>query len=57
MTMKDYATPELIKLGDALELTLGTRPGADFDQSGAELDPYPPCCCGGCGGGGCIEQN
>jgi hypothetical protein len=57
MTMKDYATPELIKLGDALELTLGTRPGADFDQSGAEFDPYPPCCCGGCGGGGCIEQN
>jgi hypothetical protein len=57
--MKEYTTPELVKLGDALELTLGTRPGADFDQNGAEFDPYPPCCCSSCDdGGGCIvHQN
>ena len=59
--MKEYASPELVKLGDAVELTLGTRPGAYIDQAGAEFWPDPPGCCGGCGGcdddGGGQKQN
>ena len=51
--MKHYESPELIELGDAVELTLGTRPGTIIDQAGAEYNPpYPPPC--GCGPG-CIE--
>ncbi len=53
--MKNYQTPELVELGDAVELTLGTRPGDYADQSGAEFWPSPPSCCGG-GGPGPIEQ-
>jgi hypothetical protein len=54
--MKHYESPELVELGDAVELTLGTRPGEVIDQAGAEYNPpYPTC--GGCGGcGGCVEN-
>jgi len=55
--MKKYQTPELVELGDAVELTLGTRPGDYADQSGAEFWPTPPSCCGGGGGGGGFEDN
>lgn len=46
--MKDYSSPKLIKLGDAVTITLGTRPGDYYDQNGAEYWPDPPGCCGGC---------
>jgi hypothetical protein len=49
--MKEYETPELVELGDVLELTLGNRPGVDYDQS----EYYPPGPPGCCGGGGPIE--
>jgi hypothetical protein len=46
--MKDYETPELVQLGDVLELTLGYRPAEEFD--GSEFyDPGPPGCLPGCG--------
>lgn len=43
--MKHYETPELVELGDAVELTLGTRPGDNVDQSGGEYWPSIGCCC------------
>lgn len=48
--MKHYETPELVELGDAIELTLGMRPGDVIDQAGAEYWETTGCCCGGCDG-------
>jgi hypothetical protein len=49
--MKHYESPELVELGDAIELTLGTRPGENLDQNGAEFNPPFPQCVG-CDGPG-----
>ena len=47
--MKHYESPELVELGDAVELTLGGRPGSVLDCAGAEYEINPCCCCGGPG--------
>lgn len=54
--MKRYESPEIVELGDAVELTLGGRPGSVLDCAGAEYEINPCCCCGGGGGGG-FEDN
>lgn len=54
--MKDYETPELVELGEVIELTLGTRPGDLYDQSGAEYWPSPGCGCDDGGGGPPFEN-
>jgi hypothetical protein len=48
--MKHYETPELVELGDAVELTLGTRPGDTIDQSGGEywVSSCASCSCTNC---------
>lgn len=54
--MKKYQTPELVELGDAVKLTLGTRPGDYADQSGAEYWHTPIGCCSDLPGGPDIPQ-
>ena len=39
--MKRYESPELVELGDAVELTLGGRPGEVLDCAGAEYEINP----------------
>ncbi|MEM7331980.1 MAG: lasso RiPP family leader peptide-containing protein [Chloroflexota bacterium] len=52
--MKIYETPELVELGNAVELTLGGRPGTTADNNGTEYY-VAPCGCA-CGNPDPIEQ-
>jgi len=47
LTKRAYSTPQFVRLGGAIELTLGPS-GPTFD--GIAFD-YGGCACGGCNGG------